>query len=55
MLTGNTRHRNGMFGRLILQVEERRTDIDRYDLEERQFTIWRDAKVEDLCALAPTA
>lgn len=49
-LTGNTRYRAGLFGRLILQVEEVRTRTDWRTCEEDQFTAWRDANVMDMAA-----
>ena len=42
-LTGNKRHRLGMFGKLVLQVEYRRCDD-----APRHLTLWRDATIEDI-------
>lgn len=48
MLTGATRYRTGLFGSLILQVQEIRTRGDWFSAEEDSFKAWRDARVEDL-------
>lgn len=47
MLTGKTRHRLGLFGRLVLQVEERRY---RFDGSGNYYLAWRDAKASDVSA-----
>ena len=47
--TGNTRHRLGLFGRLILQVQERSYRLDGPGSGE-YYLVWRDAKVTDLTA-----
>lgn len=50
MLTGKTRFRVGMFGKLILQVQSHHTVCDRPDLgdPDRDVIVWRDATIEDL-------
>lgn len=46
-LTGNIRYRRGLFGRLILQLEERHSRPMQFGYVER-WTRWRDARVSDL-------
>ena len=48
-LTGHTRYRTGLFGKMILQVEEK-ANIEcphMFDLSP-DFTYWRDAKTTDI-------
>lgn len=47
-LTGNSRFRLGLRGRLILQVEERFVEVNNRFGDPTRWTIWRDAKVTDL-------
>lgn len=46
-LTGKRRYRRGWFGRLILEVQEKHTWVDRFG-DRYGNTSWRDAKIEDL-------
>lgn len=46
-LTGKRRYRKGMFGCLILQVEQVHRMRDR-DEDEYRIVSWRDARIEDL-------
>jgi hypothetical protein len=48
MLTGNSRFRLGLRGRLILQVEEQFSGIRNRFGDPHRWTEWRDAKVTDL-------
>jgi hypothetical protein len=47
-LTGNTRFRLGLRGRLVLQVEEQFSGITAPFGDPGRWTEWRDAKVADL-------
>lgn len=52
-LTGRTRLRSTWTGKLVLQVEEERraeVDPDGSYLDDRDYTVWRDANVTDLRA-----
>lgn len=46
MLTGKTRYRAGLFGKLILQVEE--SYFDDHPLGTDTKRKWRDARIDDL-------
>ena len=52
MLTGNTRYRKTLFGKMVLQVQERLSHAARRRAKLRMTTgsvyLWRDAKEEDL-------
>lgn len=55
-LTGETRHRPAMFGKMVLQVQEIRRSVRLVSPEHREvsaggITTWRDARWEDLDAL----
>lgn len=47
-LTGNSRHRLGRRGELVLQVETEITERHMSGSKDRQSTAWRDARVQDL-------
>ena len=51
-LTGRTRHRPGLFGKQILQVEEKRQTVRLTGVESEErggfYTQWRDAKWDDI-------
>lgn len=47
MLTGKTRFRTGMWGKMILQVEYIHTSYDAYGGPERKNPAWRDATIQD--------
>jgi hypothetical protein len=51
-LTGKTRFRTTMFGKLVLQVEYSYTDYDQHAGSTTRNN-WRDARVEDLTLLEP--
>lgn len=57
-LTGRRCHRFGLFGKLILRVEEQITcgndDDTQPSMRNRTITRWRDAKAEDLDLHRPT-
>lgn len=56
-LTGKTRYRTTMFGKLVLQVEELRYHCDNIGgsgyYDEYHSKYWRDAKTTDLTLLMP--
>lgn len=50
-LTGKTRFRTGLFGKLILQVQETRKCSASYNDpwdDDRTYNIWRDATTQDV-------
>ncbi len=49
-LTGNTRYRTNLFGKLILQVEVSQCDYDYQPCGDVSpyYKIWRDAKTTDI-------
>lgn len=46
-LTGKTRFRTGLFGKLILQVQVTRQQSS-YPDDVRDYTVWRDATTRDV-------